>query len=546
MNKYWFYLYALVAMSVSFLFNSCQGGFSSQKSEISQASKNSQSINETMTTLCSPIQNSTANKVFLGPSSDAQKSVSKFNINSVRNSELFSVNSESFYNLKAVIDSQCAIQGNSTHPYLKDVFDLESLSFKIKKQTLSFRLSINEDLTRFKMWTEEDPCIFRISPNRRYQLNQTGDSVSPPATFPTPNDGHYNEQLYMETLDAIEGYSWLYSSLTGWTSYNDQKITVAVLDTGADFNHPDLAEKLWTFSPDGLETYYGVDATTLHPTIPTNYNVIDLQGHGTQVAGLIAAETNNFQGIAGIAPHGVQIMPIKVTATDPDGVFYIDDQAILDGARWAADQGASVINLSIVRYSARDSEDLDKKDLLEELVNRGVTVVLATGNATTYFPRAEIDNINFSVTPAIYGKDFAGVLNVGSSVANDKSLASFSHYSNRFVEILAPGTQINAGNNTSNGLYMPVPLSLRADGLSYSYAEGTSYSAPLVAGAAAMIQGYIRERTGSLPRPCVVESFIQHSAEKVENLENYVKDGNHLNLGKLGQTLHEFYNDDSK
>ncbi len=218
-------------------------------------------------------------------------------------------------------------------------------------------------------------------------------------------------------------------------------ITVAVIDTGVDLDHPDLQANLVAG-----QTFV---AGTTTPD--------DDQGHGSHVAGAVAAMMNDI-GVIGVAPQA-QIMPIKVL--DQDGSGYVSDVAA--GIRWAADNGAQVINLSLGGPSATSIE----QDAINYATNKGVLVIAAAGNCGD--PSTWQFNNCTSLDSIGYPAAFANAMAVASTnVLNQQS--SFSTQGS-YVEIAAPGSAI----------YSTVP------GGSYGTKSGTSQATPHVAGLAAAI-----------------------------------------------------------
>ena len=130
---------------------------------------------------------------------------------------------------------------------------------------------------------------------------------------------------------------------------------VAVLDTGVDGTHPDLAGKL-------LPGWNAVDSSN---------NTADINGHGTAVAGTAAAATNNASGVAGVAWNAA-ILPVRITNSS-DGYAYWSD--IARGLSWAANQGADVANIS---YGVSNSSTI--ASAAQSMRNKGGLVVVAAGN----------------------------------------------------------------------------------------------------------------------------------------------------------------------
>ncbi len=238
-----------------------------------------------------------------------------------------------------------------------------------------------------------------------------------------PNDSLYREK-YQWNLPLIEAE-------LGWNiTRGSEDITIAVVDTGVDLDHPDLRNRL-------VKGYNVVD---------DNNNPDDDNGHGSHVAGIIASETNNREGTAGVTWFN-KIMPVKVMGPEGYGTTF----DIAKGIIWAADNGADVINLSLGNYQP--------SVLLEEAVqyaySKNAVIVAAAGN----------DSSNQPTYPASYPE----VLSV-SAVSIDGSRAPFSNYGD-YIDIAAPGEYI---------------LSTFFD-KQYAALSGTSMAAPHAAGLAGLM-----------------------------------------------------------
>lgn len=236
-----------------------------------------------------------------------------------------------------------------------------------------------------------------------------------------PNDPYFSLQYGLELINAPAG--WKYEK-------GSSRVTIAVLDTGVDLVHLDLAGKLVA----GYNFVAGND-------IPQDDN-----GHGTGVAGICAAVTDNATGIAGVS-WGASIMPVKILDSSGNGSFVRAAQGII----WAVDHGAQVINLSLGGYTS--------SSLLEDAINyaiqKGAVVVAASGN----------QGIDLITYPARYD----GVIAVGS-VDQDNQRSAFSNYGPE-LDVVAPGSAI---------------FSLSGLG-SYSYISGTSAAAPFASGLVALL-----------------------------------------------------------
>jgi flagellar hook assembly protein FlgD len=211
-------------------------------------------------------------------------------------------------------------------------------------------------------------------------------------------------------------------------------VRIAVVDSGVDVRHPDLAGKV-------TGTYNAVTGGT---------DVHDVVGHGTGTASVAAAATGNGEGIAG-AGRDTSILAVKVA--DVTGRIFTDDLA--RGIVWATDHGADVVNLSL----GGPTTDPLERAAVAYAVAHDVVVVAAAGNEGSKVKQ--------------YPGALPGVLAVGATTASGASRASFSSYG-PWVDLAAPGRSVVAAT----------------PGGGYESADGTSYSAPLVSAAAALLAGY--------------------------------------------------------
>jgi hypothetical protein len=208
---------------------------------------------------------------------------------------------------------------------------------------------------------------------------------------------------------------------------------VAVIDSGVDLTHPDIA---------------GVTVVDPRNEIWNNTDVADDNGHGTHVAGTIIARTNNATGIAGIAP-GSSLMPIKVL--DADGQGFVSD--VIDGVDWARTHGADIINLSL-GGTLEPAQVALIQPTFTAARSAGILVVAAAGNSGLQIME--------------YPAGLRGVVSVAAVDQTDLQ-ADFSTF-NRGVDIAAPGVDI-----------------LSTTGGDYEEDSGTSMASPHVAGVAALI-----------------------------------------------------------
>jgi len=243
-----------------------------------------------------------------------------------------------------------------------------------------------------------------------------------------------------------------------WTQTRGAGSIVAILDSGVQLDHPDLQGALWT-NPG--ETVNGkdddangfVDDINGANMFSNDGNVSDDEGHGTHVAGIIAARAGNDIGGAGIAPNA-RIMAVKVLDANRSG----NSSLLARGIRYAVDQGARILNASI----NGDQTSSDLTAALAYATSKGATVVASAGN----------NSRNLDLVPSYPASSAEpSVLSVTATGVGG-NLLDFANRGLNSVDLAAPGEQILS----------------TARGSGYEDRSGTSMSAPFVAGALALLQ----------------------------------------------------------
>jgi subtilisin family serine protease len=263
-----------------------------------------------------------------------------------------------------------------------------------------------------------------------------------------PDDTYFTNQWGLIKVGAPQAWD---------VTTGNASINIAILDTGVDPDHPDLADKIIS-----------------NINFSSSNTTDDVRSHGTHVAGIAAASTNNGVGVAGLG-YDSSIMNVKVLGDDGTGSY----SSVANGIIWAADNGAQIINLSLGGG--------ESSQVMEDAVNyawsKGVVVVAAAGNNGNDLP--------------FYPAYYANCIAVAATYADD-ARASFSNYGD-WVDVAAPGYSILSTYKNNNYMFM----------------SGTSMATPFVAGLAALLFTTVSDTNGDGELNDEVRSRIEATCDDI-------------------------------
>jgi len=310
--------------------------------------------------------------------------------------------------------------------------DFEKIpDINIYKVKIAEGISVEEMVYAFK----QSPAVEYAQPNYIYHLHKTPNDPLFIYQYALNNTG----QGFGDVPSGGKPGADIKASPAWEETTGSENVIIAIVDTGVDLDHPDLKNKVKSSGYDFINK---------------DYDASDDNWHGTHMAGIAAAESNNKEGIAGVA-WNCKILPVKVFNNKGEGGT---SDIISQGIRYAADNEAGVINLSF----GQPSYDQTVLDAVKYAYDKNVVIVASTGNdnSAVSYPAA-FDNYCLAVAATDYFDLRWDRSNYGAQ-----------------VDVAAPGIQILS----------TVPPELDPKYLPYTYASGTSTAAAHVAGLAALIK----------------------------------------------------------
>ena len=301
------------------------------------------------------------------------------------------------------------------NPGLSDI-ELDKILHKNNGRAIGKVKNIGVHIVKVPAQAEE-AVAKALSKNKNIQFAEPDVLVK---TGMVANDPYFGQAWHLPKIKATD--AWNISLADG--------VTVAILDGGVDGTHPELQQHM-------VQGWNAVSGDS---------NTTDVNGHGTNVAGTVAAQSNNGVGVTSIA-WNAKIMPIRVTNQSSGDAYWSD---VANGLVWAADHGADVANISYQGVSGSSTIT----SAAQYMRNKGGVVVVSAGNTGTSY--------GFAPNPYL--------ITVSATDTND-TLTSWSSYGNE-IDISAPGVNI---------------LTTGAGG-GYMSCYGTSFSSPVVAAVVALMK----------------------------------------------------------
>lgn len=352
---------------------------------------------------------------------------------------------------------------------------------------------------------ENNPDVLYVEPDYKISLSPVEKSASSgpgQASYSTasgwPDDPGFSLQWGLENTGQAPFYGKPGADISAKTAWGattgSSTVTIALIDTGVDYNHPDLAANIWKNSGEYLNGADDdgngyIDDIRGWNFVSKNNDPMDDNGHGTHCAGTLAAIGNNGIGTAGVG-WNLKIMPLKFL--DSKGNGYTSDA--ISAILYATQKGIPIISCSF-------SGPGESQALKEVIDSSSALFICAAGNSGA---SSDIS----PQYPAAYPS--SQIISVAASTSSD-TLASFSNYGTSSVDLAAPGETIYS--------------TTRAGG--YSYLSGTSMAVPYVTGTAALLKTLNPSLTTAQ-----IKSRILGSVDIIPALSGKVATGGRLNAAK--------------
>lgn len=422
--------------------------------------------------------------------------------------------------LNVVVDTVCLTdeaRGPKTLSWLKNLRTKINVNPKSPLRSYHYPLERHWRFNELQEVFEAEACVRIVSPERRFYLHRV------------PRDPLAKQQSHLDRLGFNRSITAFFLPLM----LRRKTVSIAVIDTGVDFAHPDLKLNRWINKREIAAN--GVDDDRNGYVDDVNgFNFASMKGaagpegewdenrHGSHVAGLAAARIDNQIGVSGV--HGVA----KLMSLNVFGLNAYTRSSVLENAiRFAADEGADIINMSLGGREYSRS----MRSVLGYAINKGSFIVAASGNDAIEL--CDDPNSFDFISPAVYGRSLEGMIVTASIDAASGQISTFSNFSSRLVEIAAPGALTSQGGRLT-GLLSTVPKN------SYGYLAGTSMAAPVVSGVAALVVAWLKAYRYDVS-PQRIEGILKSASPHESRLAPFVENGRVLSLTDVTSYLKKQY-----
>lgn len=388
------------------------------------------------------------------------------------------------YNIQLKNSDLSELQNNSHIQNLQQLFGFS------KNQQFANTYSFQSDLTLAQLQTKLAQNYKYLEYNTKINTDQASINLTPNDPGFTKNGANIDKQWGL----VKSGFLDAWKKTTG-----DPDVVIAIVDTGIDSTHEDLRDSNF------VNGYNILTQKTI-----TRHTNSDDNGHGTLVAGVIGASTNNNIGIAGAA-YGTTLMAVKALSADGTGASADISQGIV----WAADHGADVINLSLGGIGF--AHDTTLANAITYAFDKDVVIVAAAGNDVA------VTGGNLDVNPVFPICDDNGknmIIGVTATDVNDLK-PGFANYGKACVDVSAPGRRILSTINHDPATGGPAANA-------YAYASGTSLSVPFVSAEAGLLRSLYPDASNKQIRDRIIST-----ADNIDNL-NLSQCANNSCRGLLG------------
>ena len=417
------------------------------------------------------------------------------------------------YKLSLIFKSKCLKINNSN---VADYFNLNLLD-ELDSYKNSFAVNLNLpqsiDVNELSELLNSDECVMGASTNKKYSSQ----------SLPFSDPYFENQKPYFDSIEHVQALDKVINSEELSGALN-QSVKIAVLDTGVDYNHPDLKNNVIQLNSG--QWGYRASSGSVVAGDPMDRSA---DGHGTHVAGIIGGLAGNAEGGTGLA-YFAKILAVNVF-DDHDQGYYALSSDVYNGIQRAIQENVDIINLSVGQFSESHKGDASYMQGLLDAIANNILVVTVIGNDMGEYNTAQVDGVNLTVIPGIYGAAMDGVITVASVDAKTNTLSNFSLYSQVYAEIAAPGS---VGEGSADGIYSTTKSN--SSSVPYGYMKGTSMAAPVVSSVAGLAVAILKHK-GQAYSVKNLEDLLKMTAHRSYKLDCKVRDNQILNSLNLVEYL---------